>query len=290
MKYWFFIILLIVIVSCTQSEFEDTYTDAPVTAYIDGRFWAADSITEAYYFNNLLHIEAQKGNDVLVIEIKNPQLGSNINAEFEKLSYTAGTRYFDIKSNSGEFQVILNTLDTVNAEQSLVYGVFSGEFISESGQTVKIKEGVINNVLTHSLFCSNDFKAKQTDNTDIAGKWELVRIINKATNEIQLPVCNNKSFINFDNIGQAEGETAPVEFDFYVESEINSLWGNFELPANEQILFTNHMKTAKKGTSYKEFLENLFFNCVIKSTEYYINNSMLHLESDEYIVTLNRRD
>lgn len=288
MKYLVFVILLIAVVSCTKSEFEDTFTQAPVTAYIDGRFWAADSITEAYYFNNLLHIEARKGKEVLVVEVKNPQLGANSNVEFEKLTYSAGTSYFDVKSNSGEFQVVLSTLDTVNAEPSLVYGVFSGEFVSESGQVVKIKEGVINNVLTHTLFCANDFKAVHSDDLSIGGRWELARIINKATNEIQLPVCNNKSYIDFGKVGQADAGLALAEYDFYVESEINSLWGNFELPAYEQIYFTNHMKSAKKGTTYKEYLENLFFNCVVKSTEYYISNSMLHLESEDYIVTLNR--
>ncbi|NQU86183.1 MAG: hypothetical protein HQ541_10525 [Mariniphaga sp.] len=281
------IAVLSLFVACNTLEFEVPNEDSVMTAYIGDDFWAADSLAEAYYFENTLYISAKGGNEDLIIKIENPLIGDNSNIEF---IYNGKTTNNLKSASSTDIQVYLNVLDTVNAQPSIVNGTFSGQITLSDGDFINIKEGKINNVVTETLFCENNIRSYSTTNTDIGGKWELVKIVNKRNGTIQNPTCKSKVFLNFYNEDYLIEKIDQCDCNFEIEGPQNSLWGNFEILEEANIDFYNQEKTTDETTGYNGYLEELVFDCITNSNAYFISNTLMHLESPDFISVFYRKN
>ncbi|MBN1821733.1 MAG: hypothetical protein JW833_13520 [Prolixibacteraceae bacterium] len=278
--------VLILLAACNTLEFETPVGDSVMSAYIGSDFWAADSLSEAYYFKNTLYISAKGDNEDIILKIENPVIGENLNVDFAFLGKKSAT----VKNENGaNIKVVLNLLDTANAQPSIVSGAFYGDFISTEGDFVDIKEGKINNAVTENLFCENDIRSYSVDNADIGGQWELVRVVSKKDGSIQNPTCKNKVYLNFYNENYQVDKIEKCDCNFEITGPGNSLWGNFELLNETQIEFFNQEKSVNTTTLYNEFLENLVFECITTSNSCYINNTLMHLESPGFIGVFYRR-
>jgi len=278
-------IVLLVFVACNTLDIENPVENSVVSAYIGQDYWAADSLSEAYYFENTLFISAKAGNKNLVIKITNPVKGDNSNVEFLYGSSSAE----NMKSASlANVNVFLNVLDTINAQPSIVNGTFSGEIGLQDGETAQIREGKINNAVTNSLFCENIIRSYSSDNTDIGGKWELVRIVNRSNGEIQNPTCHSKVILSFYNENYKPEETEGSDYNFEISGPVNTMKGYFELPEENALSFYNLQQTSEESTIYNKYLENLVFSCVGNSTSYFINNTLMHMEAPGFICVFYR--
>lgn len=279
--------VLTLIVACNSLEFEVPNENAVMTAYIGNNFWAADSLTEAYYFENTLFISAKGGNEDLIIKIENPLVGDNTNVEFVYI----GKSINNYKStSSADIQVYLNVLDTVNAQPSIVNGTFSGRFNLPDGQSINIKEGKINNAVTENLFCENDIRSFTSSNTDIGGQWELVKVISKRNGEIQNPTCKSKVYLNFYNENYLAEKIEQCDCNFEIRGPQNSLRGNFDILDEAHLDFYNQEKTKVETTIYNRYIEDLVFSCISGSNTFFINNTLMHLESPDYISIFYRKN
>jgi hypothetical protein len=280
------IIALLFFAACNTLEFEAPVKNSVVSAYINQDYWEADSLTEAYYYENYLFIAATGDNENIILKIQNPLIGDNQNVEIEYINKVTNET---VNAKSDNLVVSLSVLDTINAGPSLVSGTFTGDFSLNSGEIIKIKGGKINNAATNSLFCENSIRAHLSSNTDIGGKWELVKIINRETSEIQNPTCNDKIYLSFFNENYLPEKINDCDCNFIIEGSNNSLWGDYNINDSNNIEFLNQETTNNEGTKYNKFLESLVFKSVTSSSSYFINNSLMHLESNGYIVVLYRK-
>jgi hypothetical protein len=275
--------ILPLLFSCSVMEFEVPPKESVVSAYINKEPWEADSLNEAYYYEKYLFISAKDGEKSIIIKIENPVVGDNQGAEVDLIdSYTG-----EVTKSAG-LSVYLNVLDTVNAQPSIVNGTFNGLVSDGNGKEFRIQEGKIKNAVTKDLFCENNLRSMISSNKNIGGQWELVRVINRKTSQIQNPTCNSKVLLNMftETYMPADGTH---DFGFRLDGPQNSLSGSFAVPNSNTVLFSNAQATSITATKYNAYLENLVFNSLLKTKAYYINNSLMHLESDEFVIVFFRR-
>lgn len=273
--------------ACNSMEFDIEDQNAVMTAYIGYDYWAADSLSEAYYFKNTLYISAKGNGNDITIKIKNPSIGTNENIEF-LYNNNAG---YSLKSTgiSSGIKVTLNVLDTINAQPSIVNGTFSGQLTAYDGTALHIKQGKINNAITENLFCENSIRSYSAGNTDIGGQWELVKIINRKNGYIQNPTCKNKVYLSFYNENYLPEKINGYNCNFEINGPDNTLKGNFNLYGESQIEFAGQTITDYQTTLYNNFLEDLVFDCITSSNTYYINNTLMHLESADFTIVFYRK-
>lgn len=264
-------------------EFEAPPKESVLSAYINKEPWSADTLAEAYYYENYLYISAKSENKSVIIKIENPVVGDNTGAEVDFIDTYSG----EITKSAG-LSVYLNVLDTINAQPSIVNGTFNGVVTDGSGKEIRIQEGKIKNAVTKDLFCENNIRSVLTSNKNIGGQWELVRIINRKTSQIQNPTCNSKVLLNMfnENYMPADGT---YDNGFRLDGPQNSLSGDFALTSPTSVLFSNAESTSKETTKYNAYFESLVFDSILKTKAYYINNSLMHLESDEFVMVFYRR-
>jgi hypothetical protein len=280
------VIVLLLFAACSTMEFETPPDNSVVTAYINQNYWAADSLSEAYYFENYLFISAKGGNENIILKIENPVVGDNSNVEIEYINTTTNQ---SIKSKSNNISLFLNVLDTINAQPSLVNGTFNGQINLENGKNINIQEGKINNAVTQNLFCENSIRSLISSNTKIGGQWELVRIIDRKTSMIQNPTCHNKVLLSFFDENNMPGKIDNCDCTFMVEGPQNTLRGDFTILDTNSIGFFNQSKSNNETTKYNAEFEKLVFESIVSSTSYYINNSLMHLESKNYVAVFYRK-
>ena len=256
-----------------------------MSAYLGQEFWAADSLANAYFYNDYLYISAKGGNENLILKIENPLIGDNPNVEIELIgkSITESGRAI-----SRDINVYLNVLDTINAQPSLVNGTFSGQFTLKDGEVIEIYEGKINNALTHNLFCEKNIRSVTSSNTDISGQWELVKIVNKVTNEIQHPVCNENVYLNFFSENYL-----PENIDIYgcnllIQGIDNSLTGDYTIHEDYNIEIYNGERSDNETSRVNAYFDYLAFEGITGSSTFFINNDLMHLESDDFVTVLHR--
>lgn len=286
MRNLIILIIFLFLTACSKTQFQTPPVDATVTTYVGKLFWASDSLSEAYYYNHYLYISAQKGDEKIVFKIQNPVLGENSNVEMDYVRSSVSDSY----ASSQDVAVYLNVLDTVNAQPSLINGAFSGLLSGSNGDEIEFKDGKINNAVTNSLFCENIIRSVSSDNTDLGGKWELVKIINRETNEIQNPLCQTRVYLNFYDENYSDSKTAGCDCNFLLEGPVNTLKGNFDTPDSHSIGFTNIDQTETQPSKYIKYFEDMLFESIVNSKAYYIRNTLLQLESDKYETVLYRRD
>lgn len=276
--------LIPLLFACSTMEFETPPAESVLSAYINKDFWAADSLTEAYYFENFLYISAYGADKSIIIKIENPVVGDNLNAEVDYINGYTGE-----VTKSASLSVYLNVLDTINAQPSIVNGTFNGQISVDGGKAVQIQEGKINNAVTKDLFCENNIRSMISSNSQIGGQWELVRIINRKTSQIQNPTCDFKVVLNMYNENNTAIESGDCDCYFRIEGPQNALNGNFSTQNNSGIGFYNVVKSDNETTKYNTFFEALVFESISTCKSYYINNSLMHLESDDYVVVFYRK-
>ena len=280
-------IVLMLFVACNTLELEVPNDDSVMSAYFGKDYWAADSLTEAYFFKNTLYINAKGGERDIILRIEDPFIGKNSNIGF----VYSGTNSMDYKSvKKSEINVTLNILDTIDAEPSIVNGTFSGMFLTLEGNTIEIKEGKINNAITENLFCENNIRSFSSKNTDIGGQWELVRLVNRKTGKIQNPTCNGKIIMSFFTENYQTDKIDMCDCNFEIQGPANVLRGDFDLLNGSDIDFYNQAQTYVETSLYNEFLERLVFSAIARSNSVFINNTLMHLESSDYITVFYRRD
>jgi hypothetical protein len=279
------VFVLLLFVSCSKMEFQTPPESSVMTAYIDQNLWSADSLTEAYYYHNYLFISAKGGNENIILKIENPVIGDNSNVDVEYRSLATNEVS---KTKSSHINLYLDVLDTVNAQPSVINGTFNGQFEVNNGRTIKIQEGKIKNAVTKSLFCENTIRSVLSTNVKIGGQWELVRIINRHNSSIQNPTCQNKILMNFyDEDYMPKGKTA-TDNSFEIDGPENSILGDFTILDANKISFIPAKKTNNETTKYNEDFENLIFESITGSTTFYISNSLMHLESKDYVAVFYR--
>jgi hypothetical protein len=280
------VFVLLFTVACSQMEFETAPKDSVMSAYVDQNYWAADTLSQAYYYGNFLFISAKSNNENIILKVENPVVGNNSKVEIEY--FNSNTKETS-RSKSGHINLFLDVLDTVNAQPSIVNGTFNGQFELNNGRTIKVQEGKIKNALTQTIFCENTVRSVISANSSIGGKWELVKIINRKNSSIQNPPCNKKVLLNIYDENYMPAGSNATDNSFEVSGPQNNLRGDFNILETNKIEFVTVKKTNIETTNYNNDFESLVFESISAGTSYYINNSLMHLESKNYVAVFYRR-
>ena len=214
---------------CSCYDAEDIHPNAPISAYINGNYWYANSV-DAYYLNNYLTISASNSDKYIVLRIRYPHIGNNY-LNKDKNSYVYYKEYANeqIYGNwytysSYDANVIISKLDTINASQGHVMGEFSAEVDYSSTKRIKITDGKFN-VSLKQLYCELTREPAVIEDHNLVGDWELIEIEDVNNDTIYYPACykNYTPSISF------------TDFETYEKDSLYDFYANIDLGVNDLI-------------------------------------------------------
>ncbi len=288
MKYiLIFALLFSLCMACKDEENLplSTIKNAPLSAKFNNNYWyAADTSIEAVYFHDHLSIWSQSMQNILEIDVENPVVGEN-DLQGHDRSYIQYDEFITPHTGIGKQtslgSVSLSLLDTLNG---VVNGAFNATVIFEEpyGKTVKIEEGIINNIKLKKLFCEVDHETITGKNFDLTGKWFLVSIQKTDMDTVLHPPCNRELWLEFSE-DKNVNERTPYSKNLLGSTGINWFGGSYEVGENNEknIWIDVTEITLAYGGEWEVHYQEVFLDIIRQKFSYSIDKNLLSLENPE---------